>query len=136
MIKYLLASHMDFSVGTLNFLEFMIGERTSIYTLMAFKDNKSIEECVEDKLKELGDYEQLIIFCDIYGGSVQQELFRQTYGNKKVKIIAGYNLAIVMEIIMKDQIMNDIDIKASIEQAKSSLVYINDTQLDIEEDLF
>jgi len=127
MVKYLLASHGEFSKGTESFLKIMIGTNTSLYTLVAFLDDTSIESLVKNKLEEIGDFDQLIVFCDLYGGSVAQEVFRQTkLLEKNIQIIAGYNLALVMDIIFKNKILENKEIKSSIEESKSAIVYLND----------
>ena len=73
MVKYLLASHGSFCEGTLSFLKIMMGVPENLYVMTAFLDNEPIGKKVEDKLKEIGEFDQLIVFCDIHGGSVQQD---------------------------------------------------------------
>lgn len=138
MNKYLFASHGLFAEGTKSFLNVMCGNYANVYTLTAFLDEKSVEEVVKEKMKEIGDFDQLIIFCDLYGGSVAQEIYRQTVEDKRnIHIIAGYNLALVIDIIARDSLLSKEEIEVLIENNKQSTVYI-DRVIDktIEDDLF
>lgn len=137
MVKYLIASHGRFSEGTVSFLKIMTGEKENVYTLSAFLDDRSIQDMVKDKLKEIGEFDQLIVFCDIYGGSVAQEVFKQTASDdRNIQIIAGYNLALVMDLILKDSVLSKDDIRESIEGAKNAMVYLNDIKQTHDDELF
>ena len=137
MVKYLIASHGRFSEGTVSFLKIMTGEKENVYTLSAFLDDRSIQDMVKDKLKEIGEFDQLIVFCDIYGGSVAQEVFKQTASDdRNLQIIAGYNLALVMDLILKDSVLSKDDIRESIEGAKNAMVYLNDIKKTHDDELF
>ena len=137
MVKYLIASHGRFSEGTVSFLKIMTGEKENVYTLSAFLDDRSIQDMVKDKLKEIGEFDQLIVFCDIHGGSVAQEVFKQTASDdRNIQIIAGYNLALVMDLILKDSVLSKDDIRESIEGAKNAMVYLNDIKKTHDDELF
>ncbi len=137
MVKYLIASHGRFSEGTVSFLKIMTGEKENVYTLSAFLDDRSIQDLVKDKLKEIGEFDQLIVFCDIHGGSVAQEVFKQTASDdRNIQIIAGYNLALVMDLILKDSVLSKDDIRESIEGAKNAMVYLNDIKKTHDDELF
>ncbi len=137
MVKYLIASHGRFSEGTVSFLKIMTGEKENVYTLSAFLDDRSIQDMVKDKLKEIGEFDQLIVFCDIHGGSVAQEVFKQTASDdRNIQIIAGYNLALVMDLILKDSVLSKDDIRESIEGAKNAMVYLNDIKQTHDDELF
>ena len=137
MVKYLIASHGRFSEGTVSFLKIMTGEKENVYTLSAFLDDSSIQDLVKDRLKEIGEFDQLIVFCDIHGGSVAQEVYRQaSEDNRNIQIIAGYNLALVMDLILKDTVLSESDIRESIEGARNAMVYLNDMKQSHDDELF
>jgi mannose/fructose-specific phosphotransferase system component IIA len=93
---------------------------------------------VQDKLQEIGDFDQLIVFCDLHGGSVQQELFRQTQqDSRNIQLISGYNLPLVMDIMFKGRILSDDEIRESIRESREAIVYLKDFCVDdTEDDLF
>ncbi|MDO4377822.1 MAG: hypothetical protein Q4C64_01555 [Erysipelotrichia bacterium] len=134
MVKYLFASHGKFAKGTESFLRIMVGGKENVYTINAFIDEKSIDVSVREKLAEIGDFDQLVIFCDIYGGSVCQEVFRQVASTEKnIQLIAGYNLALVMEIMLRDSVLTKEEILDVIEQSKESIKYVELKQQIIED---
>ncbi|MPM61953.1 hypothetical protein SDC9_108817 [bioreactor metagenome] len=138
MVKYLLASHGLYAEGTASFLKIMAGTNANLYTLAAFLDDTSIEELVRKKLEVINEYDQLIVFCDLYGGSVAQEVYRQTQGTKRnIQIIAGYNVALVLDIILKDRVLDPTEIRQIIAESRNAIVYLNDYQQTAEtNDLF
>ena len=136
MVKYLIASHVTFSKGTKDFLDFMIGTNANVYTLCAFLDDQSLDQLINNKIKEIGVYDQLLIFVDIHGGSVEQALFLKFCDDAHVKIISGYNLALVMEIIFQNKVLNDDEIQLCINSCHSSIVNLKKTNLsDDDQDL-
>lgn len=125
MIKYLFASHGKYSEGTKSFLDIMSGSNPNIYTLTAFLDERSEKQLVKEAMKQIGDFDQLIIFCDIYGGSVAQEVFRQTAKDpRNIQIIAGYNLALVLDIILRNTVLSEKEILEIINTNRNSIVYV------------
>ena len=138
MVKYLLASHGSFCEGTLSFLKIMMGVPENLYVMTAFLDNDPIGKKVEEKLKEIGEFDQLIVFCDIHGGSVQQEIFRQTQlDSRNVQIISGYNIPLVMDIMFKGRELSDDEIRESIRESREAIVFTKDFCVgDTDDDLF
>ncbi len=135
MTKYLFASHGEFANGTASFLKILVGVKENVFTLNAFLDEKSVDVLVRNKLEEIGEFDQLIVFCDIYGGSVCQEVFRQTATlNKNIHIIAGYNLALVMEILTHDEVLSREEILDIIEQSKDTIKYVELVQQEENDD--
>jgi len=135
MVKYLIASHGSFSEGTCSFLKIMAGAKSNVYTLSAFLDDRSIEDLVRNKLKEIGDFDQLLIFCDIHGGSVEQEIFRQTHDDSRnIQIIAGYNLPLIMELMTADCEVSEEQIRTAVKNSKDTIVYLNDIKPVTEDD--
>jgi len=127
MPKYLFASHGKFSEGTRSFLEIMAGKNLPIFTLSAFVDDRSVGSLVSDALAEAGEFDQLFIFCDLHGGSVAQEVFRQTHDlEKNIQVIAGYNLALALDIIARGTVLTADEIREAVEEARTAIVYLND----------
>lgn len=121
MVKYLLASHGSFADGTYSFLKIMCGLTENVYTLNAFLDDQSLDDLVDKKLLEIGEYDQLIIFCDIHGGSVEQKILLKTAEMKNVFIISGFNIPLVLEIISQNRILSEKELKAIIDQARCQI---------------
>lgn len=138
MVKYLLASHGKFAEGTKSFLDIMISQRDDVYTMGAFLDERDLDTLIDEKLKEIGEFEQLIVFCDLNGGSVAQKMFIVANSDPRdIKVIAGYNIALVMDIIFRNSVLTNDDIRQSIDECKNHIVYLNDIKVaSNEDDLF
>lgn len=137
MINYLFASHGEFAKGTVSFLKIMMGVGDNIYTLCAFEDDQPLPELVKTTLDSIDPTVPLIIFCDLHGGSVSQEIYRQASQlNRDIKIIAGYNLALVLDIMIKNRGLTSEEIKKSIEESKEATVFLNDFSTSDDDNLF
>ena len=135
MVKYLLASHGKFAEGTKSFLDIMVSQRDDLYTMGAFMDERSLEDLIDEKMKEIGEFEQLIVFCDLNGGSVAQKMYILANSDPRdIKVIAGYNIALVMDIIFKNKALTDEEIRESIDECKNHIVYLNDIKAALNED--
>jgi fructoselysine and glucoselysine-specific PTS system IIA component len=124
--KFLIATHGTFASGIKSSLEIIIGATDNLFLLQAYvEENKSLEEEILAVLEELGDDEELIVFSDLLGGSVTNQILQ--YGlRENVHILAGFNLGLVIEILLADtetpveQVINE-----AIAHAKEQMVYVN-----------
>lgn len=138
MVKYLLASHGEFSRGTLSFLNVLMGVNDNVFILEAFLDEESLQTKMKRVFDSIGKFDQLIIFCDLHGGSVAQEVFIETFDDpRNIQIIAGYNVSLVMDIMMRNEVMTNDEIQVAVNESKNSIVYLNNIQqTNLGDDLF
>lgn len=97
MRKIVIASHGYFSKGLVSSLEIIMGKQENIYTICGYIDDHNVEEEIEIFMKENQDNE-LIIFTDLLGGSINN-IFLKYIDSENVYLIAGVNLAILIEIV-------------------------------------
>jgi fructoselysine and glucoselysine-specific PTS system IIA component len=124
--KYLIATHGTFSAGVKSSLDMIIGATEQIYIIQAYVDEHAvIEEQIKEILDQIKDEDELIIFSDIMGGSVTNQLLQQAL-KPKTHVISGFNLPLLIEVILADaeQPIDEI-IDAAIINAKEQMVYIN-----------
>lgn len=141
--EILLASHVYLAKGMLSSLELIMGKQENIDILCAYTDDQyDIKAEIYKKLELLAPEDELIVISDLFGGSVNNEFTTTLTGtDKKIYLIAGMNLALLMNLtVRKDE---DIDteqlIKECVEESKSTIIYCNDLlkqNEDIEEDEF
>jgi fructoselysine and glucoselysine-specific PTS system IIA component len=124
--KYLIATHGTFSKGVKSSLNMIIGDTESLYIIEAYVNNEvNIEDQIKLVLDEVGDEDELIIFSDIMGGSVTNQLLQQAL-KPNTHIISGFNLPLLIEIILANtetpitEVIDD-----AIINAKEQMVYIN-----------
>ncbi|RBQ03101.1 PTS sugar transporter subunit IIA [Pedobacter miscanthi] len=124
--KFLIATHGTLASGIKSSLDIIIGATENLFLMQAYvEENKSLEEEIVPFVKELGDDEELIVFSDLLGGSVTNQILQ--YGLRdKVHIVAGFNLGLVMEILLSD-IETPVEqvIAEAIINAKEQMVYVN-----------
>ena len=120
MAKIILASHGKLSQGMLDTAKMIIGGRADgveTYSLVPGENADDFAASLKTRIEN--DDEDYIIVCDVLGGSVCNALVQLTT-NEKVKVLAGMNLTLVLELIMGNQIgMCDLD--SSIQTAKDGI---------------
>jgi fructoselysine and glucoselysine-specific PTS system IIA component len=124
--KFLIATHGQLARGVKSSLDIIIGQTENLFLIEAYIDeNKGIETELEALLKELGKNDELIVFTDLLGGSITNQVVRCTQG-RKVHIVSGFNLALLIEVLMADHDTPAAEvIEAAIANAKEQIVYVN-----------
>ncbi len=124
--KFLIATHGTFASGIKSSLDIIIGEMDNIYLIQAYvEENKSLEEEIVAIIEEVGENEELIVFSDLLGGSVTNQILQ--FGlRSNVHVVSGVNLALVIEILLADtQTPAEQLICEALENAKNQMVYVN-----------
>ncbi|SRR5699024_5506147 len=125
MVKVIIASHHKLADGMGDTLKYLVPSLTDIETISAYLDNEPIDSAVEAALGHCQDTEDVVVFTDLLGGSVNQEFVRQLKPN--VHVIAGMNLPIIMTLLLQleNQPLSEELITQSIEEAKNQIIYVN-----------
>lgn len=127
-MKVLIATHGMMASGVVNTLS-LFTDCNDIRYLNAYVDESDYTQQIVDFINQIDETETAIIFTDIIGGSVNQKVVAMNH-RKNVKIITGFNLALILEIIMSDA-TQDEQIEAIIEQAREQMKLI---KLDLLQD--
>ena len=125
MVKVIIASHHKLADGMGDTLKYLVPSLTDIETVSAYLDNEPIDSAVEAALGRCRDTEDVVVFTDLLGGSINQEFVRQLKPN--VHVIAGMNLPIIMTLLLQleNQPLSEELITQSIEEAKNQIIYVN-----------
>ena len=126
MRKYLIATHGTFAAGIKSSVDLIIGESENIFLIQAYtEDNKSLQEEIEEILNQVQSIDELIVFTDLMGGSITNQILQ--FGMKEnVFVIAGINLPLLMDIMLADpKIPIHEAIEKGIENAKEQIVFVN-----------
>lgn len=137
MRKFVFATHGDFAIGIKNSVELILGKCEEITCLCAYVgENQNLTNEMKNILEELKDEDELIIITDLFGGSVNNELY-QYIQDKRIQLISGLNLALVIQLLIGK---NKTDVKElirqSIENSKEGIIYCNDYVKKVDEDNF
>lgn len=124
MRKFLIATHGTFSVGAKSSLEMIIGSIENLFIIQAYVDgNKDIENEIKAITDQINDEDELIVFTDIFGGSVTNQLLQQ-YTKPNVYIVSGFNLPLLIEVILGDVATPAGEvIERAITNAKEQMIY-------------
>jgi len=125
MRKFLIATHGTFSAGAKSSLEMIIGSIENLFIIQAYLDgNHAIEEEIKIITDQISNEDELIVFTDILGGSVTNQLLQQ--GTKpNIHIVSGFNLPLLIEVILGDAETPAAEIiESAIINAKEQMVYV------------
>lgn len=125
--KFLIATHGTFAGGIRSSLDIIIGQVENLFLIEAYvNENKSIEDEVSRVMKNVSAEDELLIFTDLLGGSITNQLAKYALQDN-IHIISGFNLPLLVEILLAD---NETPIKEIIDSAlinaKAQLVYVNE----------
>ena len=124
--KFLIATHGAFAKGIKSSLDIIVGEMDNVFLIQAYLDeSKSVEEELASVLETITDTEELIIFTDLLGGSVNNIMLRNAL-RENVHIVSGFNLPLLIEVLLGDADNPVIEvIENAISNAKEQMVYVN-----------
>ena len=125
MVKVIIASHRHLADGMDDTLKYLVPSLTNIETISAYVDNEPITVAVEAALNRCQGTEDILVFTDLLGGSVNQEFVKQLKPN--VHLITGMNLPVIMALLLQleNQELAESLITQAIEEAKNQIIYVN-----------
>ncbi|MDO4294817.1 MAG: hypothetical protein Q4D90_01500 [bacterium] len=116
--KIILVSHGKLAEGMLHSIQMIVGEHKelSCMGMMPGEHYQSMVDAIEQSVKEHPETQHLIV-ADLLGGSVCNGMsILTTYPN--VKLIAGMNMGLVIELLLNPQVLSDEEIDRVIQMAK------------------
>lgn len=126
IINIIIATHGHMASGTKSTLE-IISQKKDIYVLDAYVEGDDFEEKLQ-KLKvwlKMQRSQVTLIFTDLLAGSVNQRITKE-FLNHHTFIIAGYNLAVLLECVMlNDEQINTDSLNEIAKRAKNEIVLVN-----------
>ncbi|MCW3118433.1 MAG: hypothetical protein JWM28_2515 [Chitinophagaceae bacterium] len=126
MRKFLIATHGTFAKGVKSSLDIIIGTVENVFLIEAYvNENKSIENEIIAVLENVKDEDELIIFSDLLGGSITNQVLR-TALKENVHVVSGFNLPLLIDVILADTETPVMEvIESAISNAKDQIVYVN-----------
>jgi fructoselysine and glucoselysine-specific PTS system IIA component len=127
MRKFLIAAHGALPAGIKSSLEMIMGSLENVFFLEAYTgENKSIKEELEKILLQTGEDDELIIFTDLIGGSITNQMIQYAL-KENVFIVAGFNLALLLDVLLADPEtpVNEV-IENGINNAREQIVFVSE----------
>ena len=89
----------------------------------AYLDQQSVEEKLDEFFQSVPDTEQVIMLSDLYGGSVNQKMYLRL-DRPNTFLIAGMNLALVLQLLLKNTPLNHEQLKDMVEESRKALTLV------------
>ncbi|MBO1265403.1 hypothetical protein J3A84_10210 [Proteiniclasticum sp. SCR006] len=127
MLKILLVSHGGFAEGIANAAEIIMGKQEQLSYINAYTSDITYEEQFDEYMSSVDlEKDKLIIVADLFGGSVNQKTMKGI-DMKKVILITGLCLPMLLELLMLDEASANLDeVRRITEMSKSGLLVVND----------
>lgn len=126
MRKFLIATHGTFANGIKSSLDIIIGSPENVFLIEAYTgENKSIKDEVDEVLFQLKDNDELIVFTDLLGGSITNQILQFAL-KENVYIVSGVNLPLLLDVMLADpDTPVEEVIETGIRNAKDQIVFVN-----------
>lgn len=124
--KFLIATHGTFAAGVKSSLDIIIGSIEHVFLIQAYVDaNISVETQINEVMSRVSETDELVVFCDILGGSITNQVLQHAL-RPNVHVISGFNLPLLIEVLMID-IDTPIEevIASALNNAKEQMTYVN-----------
>ncbi|WP_339226815.1 PTS sugar transporter subunit IIA [Oceanobacillus sp. FSL K6-2867] len=127
MKKILVATHARFAEGIVSSINLILGEQENLHFINAYVEETPFNEKLESFLNEnVTDEDKLVIFSDIFGGSVNQTILRYL-DRKNVYVISGVNLPVLLEVVMLEKgNLTEARLKEIVNSSKDQIIFAND----------
>ena len=124
MTDILIASHGHFASGLKSSIEILTGMSKKIKVIDAYVDKS-------DYIKEIDDFiakskRPAVIFTDLKGGSVNQNVVLRVAKEKDIFVVTQTNLAVVLAVILDTEKLTKQHLQDLINQSQVELFQIDD----------
>lgn len=130
----LLASHAYLAEGMKSSVEMVTGKQENLRAVCAYtEETPDFKAYLENVIDGLQSGDELVIVTDVLGGSVNNEASQ--FGSRpNVHVVAGMNLALVLNLVINGQADTRTLIEDSICAAREQIMYMNRERSGEEED--
>lgn len=124
--KILIASHGRLAEGLADSLNYIIGGKEKIETMCAYTDpDFNLEKEVKSVLeKHKSDGDELVVFTDIFGGSVNNE-FMRNLNEYQFHLVANVNFPILLEIMLDQSSLTTEGVAGRVAKGSCAPKYCN-----------
>jgi mannose/fructose/sorbose-specific phosphotransferase system IIA component len=116
MIHLLVVTHGMMAEGIVQTSRMFTGEQENV-EYICFKEDmgqEELTELIDEKMKRVPSGEQLLIFCDILGGTPFNISSKFSFNNENIAVFYGVNLPILVTAILSREGQNLQDLTSSL----------------------
>ena len=136
MSRVIFASHGGLSEGMKDSVSMIVGDLAKDVETYSLLPGQNPEDFYQEVLKEVKESEeQIVILCDIKGGSVHTALSKLAVLDN-VMVFSGMNMGLALDVVMKSlgQNLELADANDLIEAAKEGMTVMNGMTSEDDED--
>lgn len=100
MNRYLIATHGHMADGVRSSVDILIGRPGALSCINAYVDESDYTNQIQSFIESVQQGDTAVIFTDFAGGSVNQRIMGQHPEKKGIFVIAGFNLSLVIDVIL------------------------------------
>lgn len=140
MKKILIATHGHLASGYLSSIQLLAGTTEGISVINAYVDENDFDQELQQFVNHINEKDQVFVFSDLFGGSVNQKVTRIFLEQKiSATVIAGFNLPIVLEILLASEELSQESIRQMVEKCQKEMrvnIIKEEVLVNDEEDFF
>ncbi len=129
MIASIIIGHGNFGSSILESAEMIIGKQQNIQLIDFLKKDslEDIDRKISQALDNLDTEDGVIVLADLMGGTPFNRMMLQASENPDIKVVAGVNMPLVMEILNNRSKISDLDsfIEENISMSREMMVLGN-----------
>lgn len=127
MKKIIIATHHKLAEGFKSTLNYIAPDVVDIIAINAYVGDEELPSQIEEALSQFEKDEQIFVFTDLLGGSVNQE-FAKMISSYNLKLVTGINLPVVLSIALAASAgeLRDEEINRAIVESQQQLVNVNE----------
>ena len=136
MRRVLVASHGYLANGIKSSMELLIGSKENVSYINAYVGEEDILCSIEAFMESVSCDDEAVVFTDLYGGSVNQKVIMNLPVDKKVFLITGFNLPVVLELLLYSEPLTEESVQTIVKASGVQLLSIkceNDSKVGEEE---
>lgn len=98
----------------------LIGKSDKIIVIDAYLDQKTVDAHLGKIFQNIPETEQVIMLSDLYGGSVNREMYMYLE-RPNTFLVAGVNLALILEIALRTEPLDRETLEAIVKESREAL---------------
>jgi mannose/fructose-specific phosphotransferase system component IIA len=122
--KILIATHGMLASGFKDALNIITGKIDNITVINAFSKEQNPKKTIQQFMEQINKDDELIVFTDLMGGSVNQMLMKYLE-EYEFHLITGINLGLLCQLVLSETITSKTIIDA-IDEARLDIRYVNE----------
>lgn len=126
MRKIIVASHDNLAKGIKDTINYIMPNTLDIVAISAYTDNVPVELEIEKAIGEITEEDEVLVFTDLLGGSVNQG-FIPYISRENVHVITGVNLPVILTLLLSlnEEKIKQQQIELAISEGQQQIIYVN-----------